>query len=49
VLVLLPLLPLRYTVERLKIRPAYDRNPAWARALRVSPRTAHAVTTRHLT
>jgi 4-amino-4-deoxy-L-arabinose transferase-like glycosyltransferase len=37
VLVLLPLLPLRYTVERMKIRPGYDRNPAWARALRELP------------
>jgi len=36
-LVLLPLLPLRYTVERLKIRPGYDRNPPWARALRQLP------------
>jgi hypothetical protein len=36
-LVLLPLLPLRYTVERMKIRPGYDRNPAWARALRELP------------
>ena len=37
VLILLPLLPLRYTVERLKIRPGYDRNPSWARALRELP------------
>ncbi len=37
VLILLPLLPLRYTVERLKVRAAYDRNPAWARALRALP------------
>jgi 4-amino-4-deoxy-L-arabinose transferase-like glycosyltransferase len=37
VLVLLPLLPLRYTVERMKIRPGYDRNPPWARALRELP------------
>jgi 4-amino-4-deoxy-L-arabinose transferase-like glycosyltransferase len=37
VLVLLPLLPLRYTIERMKIRPGYDRNPAWARALRELP------------
>jgi hypothetical protein len=37
VLILLPLLPLRYTVERLKIRPGYDRNPPWARALRELP------------
>jgi 4-amino-4-deoxy-L-arabinose transferase-like glycosyltransferase len=37
VLVLLPVLPLRYTVERMKIRPGYDRNPAWARALRELP------------
>jgi hypothetical protein len=37
VLVLLPLLQLRYTVERMKIRPSYDRNPAWARALRELP------------
>ena len=37
VLVLLPLLPLRYTVERMKIRPTYDRNPPWARALRALP------------
>ena len=37
ILVLLPLLPLRYTVERMKIRPGYDRNPAWARALRELP------------
>jgi 4-amino-4-deoxy-L-arabinose transferase-like glycosyltransferase len=36
-LALLLLLPLRYTVERMKIRPAYDRNPAWARALRALP------------
>jgi len=36
-LVLLPLLPLRYTVERLKIRPSYDRNPPWVRALRALP------------
>src|SRR5260370_1221209 len=36
-LVLLPLLPLRYTVERMKIRPAYDRNPPWVRALRELP------------
>lgn len=34
---LLLLLPLRYTVERLKIRAAYDRNPPWARALRALP------------
>jgi len=31
------LLPLRYTVERMKIRPTYDRNPPWARALRALP------------
>jgi 4-amino-4-deoxy-L-arabinose transferase len=37
VLILLPLLPLHYTVERLKIRPGYDRNPPWARALRELP------------
>lgn len=37
VLALLPLLPLRYTVERLKIRPSYDRNPPWVRALRALP------------
>jgi hypothetical protein len=37
VLVLLPLLQLRYTVERMKIRPAYDRNPPWVRALRELP------------
>jgi 4-amino-4-deoxy-L-arabinose transferase len=37
VLVLLPLLPLRYTVERMKIRPSYDRNPPWVRALRALP------------
>ena len=37
VLVLLPLLPLRYTVERMKIRPGYDRNPPWVRALRELP------------
>ena len=37
VLVLLPLLPLRYTVERMKIRPNYDRNPPWVRALRALP------------
>jgi hypothetical protein len=37
VLILLPLLPLRYTVERLKIRPSYDRNPPWVRALRELP------------
>ena len=36
-LVLLPLLPLRYTVERMKIRPGYDRNPPWAKALRELP------------
>jgi 4-amino-4-deoxy-L-arabinose transferase-like glycosyltransferase len=36
-LVLLPLLPLRYTVERMKIRPGYDRNPPWVRALRELP------------
>ncbi len=36
-LALLPLLPLRYTVERLKIRPSYDRNPPWVRALRALP------------
>ena len=36
-LVLLPLLPLRYTVERMKIRPTYDRNPPWVRALRALP------------
>ncbi len=36
-LVLLPLLPLRYTVERMKIRPGYDRNPPWVRALRALP------------
>jgi 4-amino-4-deoxy-L-arabinose transferase len=36
-LVLLPLLPLRYTVERMKIRPSYDRNPPWVRALRELP------------
>jgi hypothetical protein len=36
-LVLLPLLPLRYTVERMKIRPSYDRNPPWVRALRALP------------
>ncbi len=39
VLVLLPLLPLRYTVERLKIRSTYDRNPPWVRALRALPAT----------
>ena len=36
-LALLPLLPLRYTVERMKIRPSYDRNPPWVRALRELP------------
>lgn len=36
-LVLLPLLPLRYTVERMKIRQSYDRNPPWVRALRELP------------
>jgi hypothetical protein len=36
-LALIPLLPLRYTVERMKIRPAYDRNPPWVRALRELP------------
>ncbi|HEY6321231.1 MAG TPA: glycosyltransferase family 39 protein [Thermoanaerobaculia bacterium] len=36
-LVLLPLLPLRYTVERMKIRPSYDRTPPWVRALRELP------------
>jgi len=37
VLALLPLLPLRYTVERMKVRPSYDRNPPWVRALRELP------------
>jgi 4-amino-4-deoxy-L-arabinose transferase-like glycosyltransferase len=37
VLLLLPLLQLRYTVERMKMRPAYDRNPPWVRALRELP------------
>jgi len=37
VLLLLPLLQLRYTVERMKIRPGYDRNPPWVRALRELP------------
>jgi 4-amino-4-deoxy-L-arabinose transferase-like glycosyltransferase len=37
VLVLLPLLPLRYTLERLKVRSSYDRNPPWVRALRALP------------
>jgi 4-amino-4-deoxy-L-arabinose transferase-like glycosyltransferase len=37
VLVLLPLLQLRYTVERMKVRPGYDRNPPWVRALRELP------------
>jgi 4-amino-4-deoxy-L-arabinose transferase-like glycosyltransferase len=37
VLGLLLLLPLRYTIERLKVRAAYDRNPPWARALRALP------------
>ncbi len=36
-LVLLPLTQLRYTVERMKIRPGYDRNPPWVRALRELP------------
>ncbi|HYL05823.1 MAG TPA: hypothetical protein VE075_07270, partial [Thermoanaerobaculia bacterium] len=37
VLLLLPLLQLRYTVERMKVRPGYDRNPPWVRALRELP------------
>jgi 4-amino-4-deoxy-L-arabinose transferase-like glycosyltransferase len=37
VLGLLLVLPLRYTVERLKVRPNYDRDPAWAAALRALP------------
>ena len=37
VLALLIVLPLRYTVERLKLSPAYDRNPPWARAMRQLP------------
>jgi 4-amino-4-deoxy-L-arabinose transferase-like glycosyltransferase len=36
-LVLLIALPLRYGVERLKLRPSYERNPAWARTLRELP------------
>jgi 4-amino-4-deoxy-L-arabinose transferase-like glycosyltransferase len=36
-LVLLITLPLRYGVERLKVRPSYDRDPAWARTLRGLP------------
>jgi 4-amino-4-deoxy-L-arabinose transferase-like glycosyltransferase len=33
-LVLLVGLPLRYGIERLKLRPSYDRDPAWASTLR---------------
>ena len=36
-LALLVLGPLHYTVERLKLRPSYDRDPAWSRALRQLP------------
>jgi 4-amino-4-deoxy-L-arabinose transferase-like glycosyltransferase len=36
-LLLLLVLPLRYGVERLKLWPGYDRNPAWARTLRALP------------
>ncbi|HVT60867.1 MAG TPA: glycosyltransferase family 39 protein [Thermoanaerobaculia bacterium] len=41
-LALLLLLPLRYGVERLKLRPSYDRDPAWARTLRTLPRRVGA-------
>ena len=37
VLALLIVLPLRYTVERLKLSPNYDRKPAWVRAMRQLP------------
>ena len=36
-LALLIVLPLRYTLERLKLSPAYDRNPPWVRAMRELP------------
>ncbi|HYX26106.1 MAG TPA: glycosyltransferase family 39 protein [Thermoanaerobaculia bacterium] len=36
-LALLVALPLRYTVERLKLSPGYDRNPPWVRAMRQLP------------
>ena len=36
-LLLLLALPLRYTVERLKLWPDYDRNPPWVRELRDLP------------
>ncbi|MBW8877296.1 MAG: glycosyltransferase family 39 protein [Acidobacteria bacterium] len=36
-LALLVVLPLRYTVERLKLSPGYDRNPPWVRAMRQLP------------
>ncbi|HEX4960681.1 MAG TPA: glycosyltransferase family 39 protein [Thermoanaerobaculia bacterium] len=36
-LALLLALPLRYTLERLKLSPDYDRNPPWARAMRRLP------------
>jgi 4-amino-4-deoxy-L-arabinose transferase-like glycosyltransferase len=37
VLALLVVLPLRFTLERLKLSPAYDRNPPWAQAMRRLP------------
>lgn len=36
-LALLAVLPLRYTLERLKLSPAYDRNPPWVQAIRELP------------
>lgn len=36
-LALLVVLPLRYTLERLKLSPAYDRNPPWVQAMRQLP------------
>jgi 4-amino-4-deoxy-L-arabinose transferase-like glycosyltransferase len=36
-LVLLLALPIRYTVERMKVRSGYDRDPVWAEALRALP------------
>ncbi|HEX3553775.1 MAG TPA: glycosyltransferase family 39 protein [Thermoanaerobaculia bacterium] len=36
-LALLVVLPLRYTVERLKLSPGYDRDPPWVRAMRQLP------------
>ncbi|MGH7486107.1 MAG: hypothetical protein ACREMY_10975 [bacterium] len=38
VLALLIVLPLRYTVERLKLSPNYDRNPPWVQAMRQLPK-----------